>query len=244
MPDNDDGPPFDLFSALHKSFLQHLKAHGVLDVDEIPLFEWYEQEHSKTLDRMFAEERAFIKEQQAAGVDVPNDSGIVAVEYYVRRLRNADVIQLTSLLESFLERACDNLKLVIGDSAVVFGSDELSGNRWERFRKFLERYAHFTFPTAPWSDLRMMIDIRNKIVHDNGAADWDRPGGEYLFTIPGITIEDERLVVEREFVLRSLMSLKAFVETVTQQIRSVVDRAQRPRVVSDQPKRDDKAKSD
>ena len=180
MPDKDDRPPFDLFGALHKSFLQHLKSQGVLDVDDIPLFEWYEQEHSKTLDRMFAEERAFIKEQEEAGADVPNDSGIVAVEYYVRRLRNADVIQLTSLLESFLERACDNLKLVIGDSAVVFGPYELSGNRWERFRKFLERYAHFKFPAGPWSDLRVMIDIRNNIVHDNGVADWDRPGGEYL----------------------------------------------------------------
>ena len=46
------------------------------------------------------------------------------------------------------------------------------------------------------------------------------------------------LVVEREFVLRSLAALKAFVEIVTKQIRSVVDRAQRPQVVSDQPKRD------
>ena len=70
---------------------------------------------------MLTEERAYVKEQVDAGLDLGdvNDSGMVAVEYYIKRARYADVIYLTSLLELYLSRASKKLEMVLGSQNVV-----------------------------------------------------------------------------------------------------------------------------
>ncbi len=51
---------------------------------------------------MLSSELAYIREQYPNGDPEVNDSGIVAVDYYARRIRYSHVIYLVSLLESCL----------------------------------------------------------------------------------------------------------------------------------------------
>ena len=144
---------------LRKILLGQMKGEDVLGFDELSLFEWYVGEQAKTIDLMLTEERAYIKEQVDAGLDLGdvNDSGMVAVEYYIKRARYADVIYLTSLLELYLARASKKLERVLGDHNVTFRPNELVGNKWVRHKKFLEGYGTFVFPVDAWGILLSLI---------------------------------------------------------------------------------------
>jgi len=56
---------------------------------------------------MLLEEQRYIQEQADSGQQDLNDSGIVAAEYYAKRIRYSHVIYMASLLEAFLRGECD-----------------------------------------------------------------------------------------------------------------------------------------
>ena len=111
-----------------------------LDVFEIELCDWYFSKTEAVLTEMLSIERAYIQEQAATQAEDINDSGIVAVEYYTKRIRYSHVIYLTSLLETCLERACSKLTSAVGTKNIPFAFNELTGDQWSKKRKFLERY--------------------------------------------------------------------------------------------------------
>src|SRR4029434_7759218 len=109
-------PEMELPEHLKKSLRALMLAemsNDTLDLYEIQLFDWYVKETEAVLNQMLSSEHAYIQEQIAAGVPDANDSGIVAVEYYTKRIRYSHVIYLTSLLETCLERACSNLTVAV-----------------------------------------------------------------------------------------------------------------------------------
>src|ERR1700748_1826515 len=116
--EDDDKRPFAR-DDFRPWLLQELKRESGLDTDELGLFEVYEREHARTIEEMLRVEREFVEEQVNAGVEAPNDSGFVAVEYYIKRFRYSDVIYLASLLETFLERASAKLTHTLHLTSIV-----------------------------------------------------------------------------------------------------------------------------
>jgi len=142
-------PPEHLKKSLRTLMLAQLGS-DTLDIFELELFDWYVKETESVLRQMLAGEHAYIQEQIAAGTPDVNDSGMVAVDYYGKRLRYSHIIYLTSLLETCLERACTTLTTAIGKDAVPFSLEDLGGDQWSKRRKFLERKRPQT-PVLTWA---------------------------------------------------------------------------------------------
>lgn len=120
MTQNEDQPPESLTDAFRTSLLKHARGDDCLGVFELSLFEFYMNENAATIDRMLSAERAYVEEQERCGIEMVNDSGIVAAEYFTKRIRYADVIYLWSLIETFLESACKKLELVLNRPDIRF----------------------------------------------------------------------------------------------------------------------------
>lgn len=187
--------------------LVEMKNCNIVDDDELRLFEWYNWEFTDTLKRMSSEVEAFISEQSATGLDdnEVNDSGKIAIDYFLSRAREADVVYLTSLLEHYLSRASEKLESIIGERDVAFRPNELKGNKWERHRKFLERHGVSEFPQNAWSTLSHLISCRNAIVHERKDA-----------------------LIKEEYIAQSLLAFRSLVEHVNSQINQSIDRTLQP----------------
>ncbi|MEZ5759773.1 MAG: HEPN domain-containing protein [Paracoccaceae bacterium] len=183
--------------------LEQSKGDDLLDYEELNLFEWYARESASTFERMRGEVEAYISEQRrAVSNDLElDDSGRIAMEYYLSRARYADIVYLTSLLESYLSKASEKLGWVIGGNNVNFRPRELRGSKWERHKTFLERHGVSEFPKEPWEKLEKLINIRNDVVH----------GG------------DDHRVAEGE-IFEYLSAFRALVEHVTREIDGSTNR--------------------
>lgn len=227
-PDPED---FNILRAFRKSLLEQMKGQQILDAYELSLFEWYVRERAQTIDLMLTEERAYIKEQHDAGLDLGdvNDSGMIAVEYHIKRARYADVIYLTSLLELYLSRASMKLKDVLGDHNVTFRPDELAGNKWVKHKKFLEGYGKFSFPDDAWATLLTLIEVRNILVHENGDTAAIRSTNlNKIQESPGLQADRGELVIEDAYITHCLSAFRSVVEHVNNQINQSIERTLQP----------------
>ncbi|MGB8366392.1 MAG: hypothetical protein ACLQUZ_01735 [Rhizomicrobium sp.] len=215
-----------------KILLEQMKGQQLLDSDELSLFEWYAQERTKTIDLMVTEETAFIKQQVDAGLDLGdvNDSGMVAVEYYIKRARHADVIYLTSLLELYLSRASKKLQEILGDHNVTFRPGELAGNKWVRHKKFIEGYGKFAFPDDAWSVLLTLIDVRNILVHENGDTTAIKKPDilDRIKKSPGLRADRGEIVIEDAYLTHCLSAFHSLVERINSQINQSIERTLQP----------------
>ena len=209
-----------------KLLLAQMMGKTVLDADELSLFEWYMHEQANVINRMLPEERAFVQKQIDAGnIDAGADNdGWLIVEYYIKRVRYADVIYLTSLLEIYLARACDRLITILGDHNILFRIEDLAGDKWTKRKKFLERYGRFTFPKGTWSDLQILIRVRNILVHENGSISQSEK--DQIQKCPGITVDRDELVIEDAYITHCLSAIRSLAEFVGKQIDQLVDRSQ------------------
>lgn len=224
--------PAALQRKLKRPLLADLKGEQGLDIYELSLFEWYARENAKVIEQMLSVERAYIQEQVNAGSENVNDSGMVAVEYYIKRARYADLIYMASLLEIYLDRACEKLALVLGDQNVVFRPEELVGDKWTKRKKFLERYGKFSFPETVWADLRALILVRNNLVHENGnSAALSQDEKNQIQKRPGIKADRHELVIEGDYVHHCFLAFQSLVGFIGKQIDQIVDRALRPQSV-------------
>lgn len=218
-------PPEHLKKALRAGLLAQLGS-DTLDVFELELFDWYVRETEAVLGQMSAGEHAYIQEQIAAGRSDLNDSGIVAVEYYAKRLRYSHIIYLTSLLETCLERACTKLTTAIGKDAVPFAPDELNGDQWSTKRKFLERYGRFELPRERGAEVRVLIEVRNYLVHDNGStANLKGKHRTEFKKRPGLDVDGYEIKIDEAFVRHGYEAVKAYVQAVEEKLREVIQRA-------------------
>lgn len=225
-------PPEHLKKSLRALMLAQLDS-DTLDIFELELFEWYVRETEGVLDQMLAGEQAYIQEQITAGRPDLNDSGMVAVDYYGKRLRYSHIIYLTSLLETCLERACTTLTTAIGKDAVPFALAELSGDQWTRRRKFLERYGHFEIPRDRGAEVRVLIQVRNYLVHENGStANLEDKHREAFRAQPGLNIEDAEFKIDAAYVRHGYEAVKAYVQAVEEKLREAIQRARDTRRTS------------
>lgn len=221
--------PDEFKNRFRKHLLEQLKHDDGWGIFELSLFEWYARESEKLISEMLAAEHAVIQEQLDSGLDDINDSGIVAVEYYTKRARYSHVIYLTSLMETYLTKACDKLTTAVGEQNIVFGLYEVAGDKWTKRRKFLERYGRFEIPENLWSPVSILTCLRNNLVHDNG--DTGALGNEEkkrCREIPGVRLDGLEVEIEYQYIELALSSLRELTEFVKHQIDRIIDRAMRP----------------
>lgn len=228
MAIDDFDVPENIKRMLRQSFLEEedLQPLLSLDVFELELFEWYVKETDQIIDKMLVAEQACIQEQLDAGREHVNDSGIVAANYYLRRIRYSHVIYLTSLVETFLSRECTRLSVAIGERNLPFKLEELSGNQWKKKRKFLERYGNFTLSDDVWRSLDDLIILRNSIVHDNGmVSDLSKKHRDRLKKYVGIKLTNVEVVVEPSYVKGAFASVRKLCEAVDRDVSDAIRRA-------------------
>lgn len=225
-------PPEPLKKSLRALMLAEM-GNDTLDMYEIEFFDWYVRETDAVLSQMLSSEQAYIGEQIAAGIPDINDGGMVAVEYYTKRIRYSHIIYLTSLLETCLERACSSLTIAVGKESIPFSLAELSGDQWSKKRKFLERYGHFLLPQDLWSEIQLVILVRNYLVHENGnTANLPDDQRNALKKRPGLNIESYEFKIDETFVRHAYEIVKSFVKVVEERVGSVLRRTQDPRSIS------------
>jgi hypothetical protein len=224
MPRDDAHLPDSLKVLFRRSLLEQSQANDGLGLFELSLFEFYMNENAATIDRMLSAERAYVDEQQRQGVELVNDSGIVAAEYFTKRIRYADVIYLCSLVETFLENACKKLEFILDSPDVRFRTDR-GGAKWERCKDFLERYGGFAVSNLSEGVLRSARAARNCIAHDNGdTAGLSETERTFLSTEPGLKIDGYEVIVEQEFIRNAFAAFKYVVASINSELKNLIDR--------------------
>jgi hypothetical protein len=218
----------DLMEAgMKQLILDHLKDNG-LDTDELTLFAWYAKETENIAQQMLANEVAIVKKQYESGAENVNDSGVLPVQYFIRRSRYSHVIYLASLGEAYMTNATKRLTAALGDN-VIFTLNELSGDKWPKQRKYLQRYGDFEIPDDIWGRYKSIYDLRNDLVHENGGMDLldererEKRNNRYK-GIPGLNLEGSEIVIEPSFLDYSFESLRAFIDFVDEKIAAVIER--------------------
>jgi len=231
-PMNSDPPelPPALKAVMREEFLRQLRETSSFDTYELELFQWYVSETEQLLETMLEGEQQFIAEQVDAGREDINDSGIVAVEYYIKRIRYSHVIYMASLLEIFLERECTRLTRALEPASIPFGIREIKGDQWSTKRKYLERYGRFQIPDSMWSSVSDVTTLRNALVHDNGVVDdIPREDRQRLQSCPGISLSGAEISIEVEFIQHGFEKMKELVQFVSSKVAETLDRAIKPR---------------
>lgn len=220
--------PAHLKKSLRALMLDQM-GEDTLDLYEFELFDWYVKETESVLSKMLSSELAYIQEQIEAGIPDVNDSGMLAVEYYTKRIRYSHIIYLASLFESCLERACSKLITAVGNDIMPFGPTELKGDQWAKRRKFLERYGNIIIPKDLWSEPKLLISIRNYLVHENGstASVSDDERREIINKCPGVDIKSTDFVLEEAYIRHASEALRKLVQAVEIGIGQVIQKAQR-----------------
>ena len=200
---------------------------NTFDVFEIELFDWYVKETESIINEMLSSGQSYIHEQTAAGVPDINDSGMVAVDYYTKRIRYSHIIYLTSLLESCLDRACSNLTIAIGKEKIPFGLNDLKGDQWSKRRNFLERYGRFVLPKERWSaEVETLILVRNHLVHENGKTEkLNVDLQKRLGKCPGLDINGYEFKIEDGYIQHAFQAVKAFVNAVEAEVGKIAGQA-------------------
>lgn len=197
-----------------------------LDLYEVELFDWYVKETETVLNQMLSSERAYIQEQISIGSLEINDTGILAAEYYTKRIRYSHIIYLASLLESCLERACSKLIIAVGHETVRFSPTELKGDQWSRRCKFLERYGDFEIPKALWAEPLMLISVRNYLVHENGStANIPNDERNAIKKRSGLGIEGSEFHIDEAYLHLASQAVRSFVQFVDERIGALLRKA-------------------
>jgi hypothetical protein len=222
MTPSDDLPD-EMKTALRKETLHRAKFDDCLPLFELSLCEWYLRENSEIVEKMLADELAYVKEQLSWGNECPNDSGIVAVEYYTKRIRYADIIYMCSLAETFLNRACEKLDFILDDGSPPFQLKR-TDNKWLKCREYLQNRAGISLHEEAWTLLQHLRVVRNLIAHENGTADeLEQKEEAAISCLPGIRVRAHELVIEKECLEVSLASFKTLVESTNAQLARLAD---------------------
>lgn len=232
MDDEFPKIPDDLRRKFRKHLLRQLQGTSSFDYSELELFEWYIRETETIFESMLETENEALESGLLTDPDGEiNDSGFLAVEYFIRRARYSHVIYLTSLLESFLERECKRLRLALPDASVPFELNEIKGDKWSARRKYVERYSKITIPADSWTGCATLIRLRNLLVHENGTVgikvDENLRG---LLATPGISVAGGQVAVQQEFVSDAFVQIRKFTSLIASHVDDVIQRAVKPKL--------------
>ncbi|HEJ3685335.1 hypothetical protein [Pseudomonas aeruginosa] len=227
------GPiPDYLKKEMRKHFLKGLKENKPMDTYALDLFQWFRQETEDTWQQMDAEEQAYIKEQVNSGAAEVNDSGILATEYYRKRMRASHVIFLASLLEGVMKQECDRVILALPNQ-VMFKPSELKGDAWSSRRTFLERHGNFSIPVGLWKPIESLLAVRNALAHHSGEVHLlTSQQISQLKNITGVAVDSNELEIDVKFLDNASRSVKDIAEYLHSQIDNMIDRAITPKPTS------------
>lgn len=210
--------------SLRARFLNQIST-DIIDQSEFELFDWYTQETELVLEQMLSSELAYIDEQITKGNPEVNDSGMIPVNYFAKRIRYSHIIYLVSLLESCLEEACYKLINVVGNEITPFGPTELNGDQWTKRRKFLKHYGDLKISKELWSEPNMLYSIRNYLVHENGStANISEEDRKKIKKGPGVNIDGYEFIIEKEYIQHSLEALRLLVKAVEKGVGEVIQK--------------------
>ena len=194
------------------------------DQEELELFEFYVKETAKIIDAMDSEKD-------------PDDDR--AERYFRRRMMYSHVIYMASLLETYLKRACARVEasrpLAESKSAKngCFKLQDIRGDKWDQPKKFLEVYCRFDFPGC-WATLRLLADVRNVLVHDNGSLESEEPAKrqqkQVAFENGGVKTDGFELIIEPELIANWLDAFHELIGVIEPRLQDEFDRAQALRV--------------
>ena len=223
------GPiPDYLKNAMRGHFLSGLKDHRSLETYELDLFRWFRNESEETWARMDAEEQTYIQEQIASGAEEINDSGMVAADYYRKRMRSSHAIFLASLLESTMKKECDRLSIALGKQ-ILFEPSELKGDPWSARKIFLERHGSFQVPGDLWNPIKGLLAVRNALVHHGGETSLlTTEQTTTLGKISGVDVTRSEVGLEAIYVEQASQAVRNLMEFIHDCTNAVIDRAKRP----------------
>lgn len=227
------GPiPDYLKNSMRKHFLSGLKGHRSLETYELDLFGWFRRETEETWAQMDAEEQKYIQEQIATGAEEINDSGVLAVGYYSKRMRHSHVIFLASLLEGAMKRECDRLSIALGEK-ILFKPSELKADPWSARKIFLERHGSFQTPGDLWDSIKDLLALRNALVHHNGEISLlTKEQIAVLGKIAGVDVARSEIGIEASYLDLATESVRTLMEFLHESTNSVIDRAVKPQAVT------------
>lgn len=227
------GPiPDYLKNSMRKHFLSGLKGHRSLETYELDLFGWFRRETEETWAQMDAEEQKYIQEQIATGAEEINDSGVLAVGYYRKRMRHSHVIFLASLLEGAMKRECDRLSIALGEK-ILFKPSELKADPWSARKIFLERHGSFQTPGDLWDSIKDLLALRNALVHHNGEISLlTKEQIAVLGKIAGVDVARPEIGIEASYLDLATESVRTLMEFLHENTNSVIDRAVKPQAVT------------
>ncbi|WP_147319002.1 hypothetical protein [Cognatiluteimonas weifangensis] len=219
------GPvPDYLKLAMRQHFLAGLKNSHSLETYELDLFRWFKTETEGTWALMDGEEQRYVQQQVALGSEDINDSGILATDYYRKRMRSSHVIFLASLLEGAMKRECDRLSHVLGEQA-IFKPSDLKGDPWSARRIFLERYAGFEIPADLWRPIKDLLAVRNALVHHSGdVLLLTQEQVSALGKIHGVYLSGSEVVIDETYVDRAIDSVRDIMELLHSETNALIDR--------------------
>lgn len=224
LSDQTELPEF-LRKFIRASMLDDLKNQSSLDVFELDLFEWYVRETDELIEQMFRAEQDYVREQIQRDQEHINDSGFVAADYYLKRVRYSHVIYLASVLETFLERECGRLRAAVGEDNIPFELKELSGDQWSTKRKYLERYGCFKVSAAIWKKAQDLTALRNHLVHDNGSLLELKDQEKQRFSkFPGIKFDQTQVIVEAEYTHHAFSAVKELCSEIDEKVGAAIYR--------------------
>ena len=224
------GPvPDYLKLGMHRRFLARLKDSRSLDTYELDLFRWFRTETEETWDRMDSEEQRYIEEQVISESEEINDSGVLAVDYYRKRMRSSHVIFLASLLEGSMKRECDRITLALGEQ-ILFKPSELKGDPWSIRKTFIEKYGSFVITNNLWAPIQALLSVRNALVHHSGETSLlTEQQIRELGKIDGVTVDAGYVGIDVSFIDAMSKSVQDLMEFIHSNTNDVIDRAIKPR---------------
>lgn len=224
--------PENLKSAMRMRFLSGLKSIDAVDLYELELFRWFRDETERTWASMEAKEQRYIKEQSGQGAEDINDSGLIAADYYCKRMRYSHVIFLTTILEGAMKQECARLSKALGPLA-LFELRDLKGGPWTVKKLFLERYGHFEVSDVLWTPIKQLLNVRNAIVHHSGdLLPLTEEQSSSLQKIKGISLNSNEVQIDNEYVDLAIAAVQEALEFIHNEVDKVIDSAVAPRSVT------------
>lgn len=209
-----------------KLLLQAMKYSSVLSAgQELELFAFYVKDSEKDLERMLLEEHNCVDEQVVAGNQEPNDSGIVAVEYFFKRVRYSHIIYLVSLLDTYLQDACRRVALSVGKEKDKKFRNTQRGAKWPDKKEFLATYGRVAIDEDIWKPIHTLIVLRNCFVHNNGSIPKeDKNTMIELSDKPGITVVGGEVAVEAIYIHKAFQALESLMSAIEAGVKDEVER--------------------
>lgn len=211
------------FKISYNKMFQHVLNYStVLNAMELELFEYYVNDSENILESMLSKEQDYIQEQITAGDLEPNDSGILAIDYFFKRVRYSHIIYMVSLLDTYLQEVCKRVTSSIGEKRVAIQLKDIKGSQWDSKRKFLSAYGQVHIDDDTWKPIQTLIELRNIIVHENGSTLKLDRHKKNMLNISGITIVGGELAVEANYIHGSFQALKALMRQVEEKVKAAI----------------------